>query len=192
MNKALKTGLMFSPLLLIAAVGGRKSYSTTAGGDVGDELRMYAARLEQRGVLPGLGTFLTAVAKFESGFNPKAVGPTQDYGLFQILEPTVDLPSSTLLTIPGSVAAAAINVRNLLVNRGAPGQKVDWYAIRRGWAIPSLVSDTRLTKEKSRVNKKRFDKAMQDTGIPKSFGRQRVVLGDWPGRNEVLDIMGVG
>lgn len=159
-----------------------------------------------------LPEFLLANAYTESRGNPMACaapcGKNSARGLFQ-LRPTsgfagelahlADEEPGLLFDPRWNIALAAWYLYRLR-NYGYSGQEIDWLALRRGEALPRLVSDV---DEEASVNKyedgersadvrERLESALYAVGLPESFMYQPAFPSSfsWPGIDVVLDAVG--
>jgi len=190
-----------NPLLIALATfaGGalllRPQSRAPSGGWQG-EIRQLAGRLEERGILVGLGDFLVAVAYWESRGNPRACNwkegcaPNSARGWFQIRPKTAKTEAhpNKLFQKGFSVAAAADLVRRLMPY--AKEEPPTWVAIRRGWAMPSLVDDFTYQNSRSIDVLDNLETSLLRTGQALDFPNRQVVLGPWPGTEEVFKLMG--
>ena len=159
-------------------------------------IRVYAGRIEDAYGWTGFPDFLVAVARTESGGNPRAIaksgGSNAARGWFG-LRPNnfANLVSADeLFDERTSVGLAAIYAYRLHDN-GYPGQVLDWLAVRRGWALPRLVSDVDETApvsgyadgERSGDVRERMALALSRVGLPESFMFERAFPPGfaWPG-----------
>jgi soluble lytic murein transglycosylase-like protein len=165
-------------------------------------IRAYAAPIEELANWPGLGDFLVAVAWTESRGNPAAVNhkeagsPNVARGWFQLRPSSarvgdLGLGPDALFDEPTAVALAAWYAARLR-KFAKSGQKIDWLAVRRGWALPSRVSDTGESNERSVDTRKRFADGVAHADLPSSFMYQRAFPSDyhWPGIEAVFNAVG--
>jgi len=160
----------------------------------------------------GLPMFLLAVAYTESRGNPMACaapcGSNSARGLFQVrpksgfagdLAPlATDDPN--LLFDPRWNAALAAWYLYRLRNYAYSGQKIDWIALRRGMALPRLVSDDEekaavkgyANGERSEDVRDRLEQALYAVNIEESFMYEAAFPSgfSWPGIDAVLDAVG--
>lgn len=169
-------------------------------------IRALANRVEQVTNWPGLGDYLAATAYTESRGNPVVRAGTKANsatGLFQCRPKTclvhedeleaVQPMGGELLKDPALAVATAAWLAWRLRNFDSPGQTVDWLAIRRGWALPRLVSDVNETEQRSIDVRNRFSQGVARAGLPQSFMYQRAFPSGmrWPGIWTVMDAAGV-
>lgn len=168
-----------------------------ADGDAPRRIRQIAAPIERLAHWPGLGDFLVATAWRESRGNPRAANPSGAKGWFQLFAQSArvrDLGySSAVLTGDErmQVALAAWYAYRLRPY-ATPNQNIDWSAISRGWAYPSLVDDVHLVHERSRANLRRFLDGVTKAGLSESFMRYPAFPTgfNWPGIDAVLAAVG--
>lgn len=199
--------LLAVPLLLVAAGGGGgdpldsardEDYEPPLDFPAGKgwanaaapgEIWARARRLEDAGIMPGfLAPFLLAVAWTESRGNPKAQNGTSANaarGWFQ-LRPASGLPweysdrskyPADLLKDKDWAVAAAAWYAHRLLKFADKDQLVDALALRRGWALPRLVSDVNETAEvkgwdpgeRSAYTRRNFAQALEKTGVGEDF-----------------------
>lgn len=157
---------------------------------------------------PGLPAYLLAVAWTETGgtWSTSARGRAGELGIFQMRPSTarldeLGLPPAALLDLRWSVALAAWLIARLR-HRGAPGQVIDWLAIRRGWAYPHLVADVDEVLpatdgaepgKRSREVRERFENALSHTGQDPSFMFTPAFPPGyrWPGLGPVTSALGL-
>ena len=152
-----------------------------------------------------LPDYLSAVAWTESRFNPEACngecGSNSARGLFQLRPKSAfNKPGyEHLVSEPNLLFDPRINTAfyTWYMYRLRPfaskNQTIDWLALRRGAAFPSLVSDVNEGKPRSIDTRKRFEQALEAVGLPKSFMYQKAFPNDfeWPGVDVVLESVGV-
>lgn len=220
---------MIDPLTLAAIFGGllffggrkKGGSSVSAGGGFGvtgpeDRLAwlngirgMSFWVTDTYNTMPGLADFLTVVGFAESRFNPSAANPeistnwNAARGLFGMRPSTAELDAEPdLLFNPYWAFVTAVDHAAKAIKAiereqsGVP----NWMAIRRWWAIPSLVHDFNEDKTKSGEVRGRFERAIFDcnaeygTSIDPNFIWFETYLGGYPGRTElmrVLNLIGV-
>lgn len=184
--------------------------------DKAREIWDLASVLERISGWHGLGDFLVATAYTESRGNPKAGSSAQSNaarGWFGIRPSTaqnaaVDVDPNVLKRKRWAVAIAADIAERLGRKYSASAQRVDWLAIRRGWAAPYLVADVDETMPFDRIkpgtNRKyrdgerstdvrlRLEKAVAATGLPDEFIYQPAFPPGfvWPGQAQALAALG--
>jgi hypothetical protein len=182
-------------------------------------IRQIAYPIEDRTGWVGLGDFLVACAATESGGNMTACagvrGATLDTpcpgntarGWFQLrpksalayeYEYLVDSDPDILRREAAAQVAFAAWYAYRLRNYAKSGQLVDWLAIRRGWALPRLVSDVDEVAEvkgyapgeRSGDVRERFERGVAMAGLDDSFMYARAYPPGfvWPGIANVLDL----
>lgn len=136
---------------------------------------------------PGLGDFLVAVAYWESRGNSIAGSSAGNAarGWFGMRPQTARVDDLSLEPDALKVEPVAVALAGWLVDRlrpyAAPGQVVDWLAIRRGWYLPSLVDDVAEQHAASRKVREAFEEALAKVGLEASFMHQEVDFSSWPG-----------
>lgn len=224
--------LLALPLLLVAAGGGGDPLDSVRDEDyeppedfpkskgwadpaAAGEIWGRARRLEDAGILPGfLAPFLLAVAWTESRGNANAQNGTSANaarGWFQ-LRPASGLPwefsdrskypADLLKNKDWAVAAAAWYAVRLLPFADKD-QLVDALALRRGWALPRLVSDVDEVAvvdnpkfpnpgDRSRYTRRNFAEALERTGIGEDFMYEPVPRPTgWSDMRHALALLGV-
>ncbi len=194
-------------LLLMGAAGSGQAQQCPVPVNASD-IREMARRVEAvTGPWPGLADYLVAVAFWESsgrdGGPSNACAcekwhtggkckPNAARGLYQIRPVTADVPgvvdNPAWLYDPAFATAAATWLIWRLQKNRSPGRAVNWLAIRRGWKLPSLVTDEWEENPKSAKTRENFKRSLQSVGIPVSFMFQRAMPAGlvWPGFNAVL------
>lgn len=166
-----------------------------ADADAPRRIRQIAKPIEDLVGWPGLGDYLVAVAWTESRGNPRAGGDTGNVarGWFGMRPASarvseLGLPASALKDERYAVALAAWYAHRLR-NYRFSGQVMDWFAVRRGWALPSLVSDVDADNQRSQDVYDRFELAVAKAGLPQSFIFRRAFLPgyQWPGVAAVIN-----
>lgn len=165
-----------------------------------------AGKIEDQTGWLGLSEFLVAVALWESrgdsdvcNMQGGSCRPNNARGWFQ-LRPQSALGKSPikladkpdiLFNEPWAVAMAAWYAYRLRT-WGKSGVPVNWLAIRRGWALPSLVKDVNETKARSKVVRQNLELTFGSLGIPESFMYEPAIPPGfvWPGVEQVLEIVG--
>lgn len=161
-------------------------------------IRFYADRVERAANWPGLGDFLTAVAWTESRGRSDVCNRRDGCrgnaarGWFQMRPDSarvaeLGLGPDALFDEPTAVALAAWYAHRLR-KYAATGQRLDWLALRRGWAYPSIVSDELESNPRSSVVRENFLQALPKSGLPASFA-DTPAFGpsySWPGIQTVL------
>ena len=192
---------------LALAGAGAAAPSATADPNWAPQIRRVVAQIETvTGPWPGLADYLIAVAYWESSHrdgtppNPNACrapcGPNSERGLFQIRPSTAGVESNPDILYDPTVAVAAATdlVYRLATKWDAPGQTVDWLAIRRGWRLPKLVKDTGEANTASAGVRERFIQALEGVGLSSGF-MQRPALPagmSWPGIDAIEQAVGIG
>lgn len=169
-----------------------------ADDDAPRRIRALADPIERLADWPGLGDYLVAVAWTESRGNPDAVaGSTGARGWFQLIPSTAAHPrvlaDPTLLHDERwAVATAADLVYRLAVRWGLnKGFQPDWAAIRRGWRYPSLVIDADEFDPNSKRVGRHFVEGLVAAGLGPGFARESPIPERWPGRDALLQAVGV-
>lgn len=143
--------------------------------------------------MPGLDTFLLAVAYTESRFNPSAqngTGSNAARGWFQMRPQSAFRPNNGLEHLRHNpdllknrnwaVVTATDYAAQAAEKAIKQGWQPNWAAVRRYWAYPSLLDDWHNEKSRSKTNKRNFEKALDKIGVPRSFMMQPVRLGGYP------------
>lgn len=151
--------------------------------DAPRRIRELAAPIAAAANWPDLPDFLVAVAWTESRGNPRAGSDVGNAarGWFGLRPDSsrhddLGLPVSALKDERWAVLLAAWYAHRLQPY-AFPGQKIDWLALRRGWALPKLVSDVNETApvknyapgERSADVRERLSNALEAVGLPQSF-----------------------
>jgi hypothetical protein len=196
--------LIASTVVVARSPFGSSSYAVRPIGsgwvdaDAPRRIRMLAAPIERIAHWPGLGDFLVANAWTESRGNSRAQnGSSGAVGWFQ------GFPSTLRADDLGIGRAQILADENLQVALQAwyayrlrpyarSGQVIDWSAIRRGEAYPSLVDDTALTQQRSRDVQRRFEEGVDKAGLPAAFAHYPAFPPGfaWPGIDAVLGAVG--
>jgi hypothetical protein len=171
------------------------------------EIRSIAAPIESQTGWNDLGNFLVGVARGESGGKASACNvtehgycaPNSARGWFQLRPKSafayqlshLQSQPELLFDKRWAVAMAAWYGFRLRKHAGA-GQTLNWLALRRGWALPSLVKDVNEDKERSVKVRQRYESALGKVGLPDSFMYQRAFPPgfDWPGVEAILNMVG--
>lgn len=170
-----------------------------ADGDAPRRIRQIAAPIEALAHWPGLGDFLVANAWTESRGSSRASNPSGAIGWFQ------GFPSTLRADDLGITRSQILSDERLQVALQAwfiyrlrpyarSGQVIDWAAIRRGEAYPSLVADVNLDQQRSRDNQRRFEDGIYKAGLPVNFLHYPAFPPGftWPGIDAVLAAVGRG
>lgn len=167
--------------------------------DAARRIRELAGPIERAFGWPGLGDYLVAVAWTESRGQSSAFREGENArGWFQIHAPTADDPRVTanpdLLYDERWAVAIAADLAGRLGRRWGVqrGYNPDWEGIRRGWKLPRLVPDYRLTDPVSRRVHDNFVKAIARAGLPDDFRRRSAIPSRWPTKDEIFSLMGLG
>lgn len=165
-----------------------------------------AGKIEDQTGWLGLSDYLVAVALWESrgvsdvcNMQGGSCGPNNARGWFQ-LRPQSALSKSPiklagkpdlLYNEPWSVAMAAWYAYRLR-NWGKSGVPVNWLAVRRGWALPSLVKDVNEDKSRSVEVRDNLERVLGSLGIAESFMYEPAFPPGfvWPGVEQILEIVG--
>lgn len=183
---------------------------SSGGEPIGpDALRELFERAEAAARWPNVSTFLLATSWSESRWHPKARSSDGEIGLFQLKPKSARIAELGLgpdvLSDPAWSTALYLWYLARLRNYAAPGQVIDWIALRRGGAYPSLVADVNesftaqqggsagATGERSAGARGRFETALQHIGVPISFERQPAFppAWKWPGVAAIADALGL-
>lgn len=188
--------IMLAPRSSKAAKRKKVSRGTTSP----EQIREITAPVESLLAQPGLGNFFAASAWVETGgtFELGARGKIGELGCLQMRPKTArvteigQLPS-VLYELPWSIALGTWLVARLR-KYAAAGQVIDWLALRRGWAKPSLVRDVDEEQPRSPQVRSRFALGLEKTGTDPSFmGEPAFPSGYvWPGLSPVLEAVGLG
>ena len=190
--------------------GGGSSTGGGGGAPIGpDALSKLFERAEIAAKWPGLATFLLAASWTESTWHPDARSPSGAIGLFQLKPASariaeLGLPPS-VLTDPAWATALYLWYLARMRNYAAPGQVIDWLALRRGGAYPVLVADVHesftaeqsgakgATGQRSAEVRGRFELALAHTGVPTSFENQPAFPAGWtwPGLPAIVTALGL-
>ncbi len=161
-------------------------------------IRLMALPLEQLLRQPGLADFLTAVAYTESRFDTNAANSLGFRGLFQMNTNTSRVADAggkpdDLFNPRWSIALVAWFFSRLR-NYARPGQTIDWLAVRRGMAYPTLVDDVEEQDQRSREVRGRLEEGLRAVKLPQSFMRRAAFPAgyNWPGIAAALKAVGVG
>jgi hypothetical protein len=156
----------------------------------------YADIVAERTNWVGLPTYLLAVAKTESnGVATACAGDCEVnaargwYGLrpTSALVGELGKGADILYNEKWSTGLAAWYAARLSDN-GGPGQVLNWLALRRGWALPSLVSDVTEAEPRSVDVRLRFEKSLDSLGISRSFMYERAFPPGWSWPGDVYDV----
>jgi hypothetical protein len=165
--------------------------------DAPRRIRALAAPIERIAAWPGLGDFLVATAWRESRGNSSAQNASGAKGWFQLFGWTartddIGVPASVLRTDEPLQVALAAWYAFRLRPFAYYGQIVDWAALSRGWAYPTLVDDVNLEQQRSRDNLRRFEEAVEHAGLPEDFVHFTAFgpMFTWPGIDAVLRAVG--
>lgn len=166
--------------------------------DAPRRIRQIAAPIESVAHWRGLGDFLVANAWTESRGNSRAQNSASGAaGWFQGFVWTLradDLGIDRAHLLGDERLQVALQAWYVYRLRpyGAPGQRIDWAAIRRGEAYPQLVADTDLSEPRSRENFQRFQEGVYKAGLPADFVRYPAFPDGfvWPGIDTVLAAVG--
>lgn len=200
-------GILVAATLVVVRphVGGSaQSYAVRPPGsgwvdpDAPRRIRQIAAPIQKLAHWPGLGDFLVANAWTESRGNSRAVNDSSGaVGWFQVFRSTMradDLGVSREQILNDERIQVALISWYIYRLRpyAAAGQTIDWAAIRRGEAYPSLVSDTDLSQQRSRENQARFVEGIAKAGLPPAFLHYPAFPQgfQWPGIDAVLAAVG--
>lgn len=190
----------------VAAIASQLAGTRSAGftmapvpaGTWQETVEVYAQPIEQLVGWPGFSDYLRAVAWTESRGDPRACagacGPNAARGPYGLRPDSARVSEfggpSLLYSWPWSTGLAAWYAARLRYYAYS-GQVIDWLALRRGWALPSLVADVNETAtvtgyapgERSRDVRERFTQALDAVGIPRAFMYQRAFPSSyrWPG-----------
>ncbi len=175
-----------------------------ADGSAPARIRDLAGSIEHVSGWPGLGDFLVAKAWTESRGNPRAgsgasnneargwFGMRPKSGLAHSLSHYSASHPNLLKDERWAVALAAWYAYRLRPYAAA-GQGIDWLAIARGWAYPSLVDDIEAQQQRSKDVARRFGQAVRKAGLdPDHFPHRPAFPGgfSWPGLASVLKAVG--
>jgi hypothetical protein len=97
-------------------------------------------RIEERGLV-GFTTYSIVTAYGETRGDASEISSIGAAGIFQILPTSAGLSTVQLQDRRTSIAAAANLAQRLAAKYAGWFQTPDWYAVRRGWKYPRLVSD---------------------------------------------------
>lgn len=193
--------LAFGALALVL-VTSKGSGSTRVVGKLFGRLdaatvRAIATPVANRIHQPGLPTMLAAVGYTESRYETSVINDEGMMGIFQLAPSSMRLAdvhaSKNVLLDPRWSTALLAWYYKRLQPYAAPGQRIDWLALRRGSAYPDLVSDVNETHARSREVRQRLEQALDKTGTPRSFMYQDAFPDgyQWPGIEPVLAAAGV-
>lgn len=159
--------------------------------DAPRRIRIIASRVEEVTGMRGLGDYLAGIAWIESRGNPKAGPDSLDNaarGWFGIRPNSArlterGLPVSALKDEATAVALAA-DYAHRLQPYAAPGQVMDWEAVRRGWGFPHHVDDIGHPRYPDKLAR-----GLAKAGVPRSFMKQPAFPPGyrWPGFQAVLE-----
>lgn len=154
-------------------------------------------KVEAMGILPGFAEYLLSTAYVESQFNPEAgsdavdnaargwfgMRPESAFNWKNGLTHLQDQPN--LLKDPRWAVAAAADYAKRMFPYLAPGQEMDFMALRRGWSWASKVSDR--TSSWAQQKEGKYEDALTKVGLPTDLVHKRIPLGDYPGINAILE-----
>ena len=176
-----------------------------------EALRQLAMPLEYELGWWGLGDFLAAAAWTESHGNPKAGPSTFDNkargllggrpkSMFRGKYAPLARTNPNLLKNPRWAIATNAAYLNSLRDYAFPGQAIDWLALRRGMALPRLVSDVNeeakvkgyAPGERSEDVRERFQKGIEKAALRDSFAYEEAFPPgyQWLGLERALDLLG--
>lgn len=159
--------------------------------DAPRRIRQLAANLEQAAGWPGLGDYLAGIAWIESRGNAHAGSDVGNAarGWFGVRPQSakvgeLGLSPSALKDEADAVALAAWYAHRLR-KYAAPGQQIDWLAVRRGWAYPGKVDDVH-----DPGYREQLAKGLAAAGVPADFMlRPAFPEGyEWPGIEAALQL----
>jgi hypothetical protein len=178
------------------------------------EIRKMSAYASSRfGMMPYLADYLTVVGYIESRFNPTSVNPeirtnkNAARGLFGMRPDTAFKESDgleglrsrpNLLLNPIWAFCTAVNHIAQADQRSLQkaGREADWFAVRRWWGYPHLVSDYDLSEERSRSSMNKFINGIEGVNqeyganINEDFAWMPVSRGGYPGIKPLLSAFG--
>lgn len=196
-------GLAVAAVALGGVRGEDKPTPIPGGGwsdrDAPRRIRKLAKRIEDATGWIGLGDFLVAVAWTESRGNPSALNPevssNAGRGWFGMRPKSakhdaVLMNPDLLLEEEWAVAMAAWYAERLRSYWRHDGEPT-WLALRRGWALPSLVGDRDEDRQRSRDVRRRLEDAVAKAGLPDSFMYEEAFPPGyaWPGIDNILRIV---
>lgn len=161
--------------------------------DAPAKIRELAEPVEKLTNLEGFGEYLAGIAWVESRGNPQAGEDTGNAarGWFGIRPNSarvyeLGLDPSVLKDGPSSVGLAAWYLHRCLPY-AAPGQSIDWLAIRRCWGYPTDVDE-----EGRPGYKERFSEGLRCAGIDPKFMYKKAIRWNyhWPGVAAVMEAVG--
>lgn len=198
-----------------ASIDTTGSLSDLRGDAARARLRQTAKSLENRYDIDGLADFLDAVANTETGrtYAASVRGDLNSkygdsIGLYQIKTMSAYKSSDGLDYLQGTVRGermlenpdlATIFAANHAVqairrartsgsnrpcsSKPGPG---DWLAVRRWWKYPSRVHDWCESIDGSVKTRERFEQALSNIGVSRTFMYETPDVSGWPGINQVL------
>jgi len=185
--KSLRWILPASALGLVAVLAAGSAQAAEPGsvGHRGDgwvdadaprRIREYAAAIEAHTGWVGLGDYLAATAYTESRGDRDAVGDSgRSWGWFQVRPAAkcmqwLGLEGPELLGDEAlQVVVAACHAYRLGTVYDAPGQRVQWRDVRRGWKYPEWVDQAYRDVPETEGNEDRLRRALIAVGISPDF-----------------------